>query len=484
MRDAALLIFALLLLGGVILLLMYLRYRHSPAVLWRTRVAARRSELRARRHELLATPVSSPIAQLADELFARHLRTVPVAALLSQPGIGPATVDKLQAAGWQAIPDVQLNQLDALPGLGAAKAAEVRAAVRQVTADARGRFDAGACPEGVEFRRRVGELTTMEQSATDDRTRLVTALDAAITKMDALTVIAKDVSFWNSLFFQKVPGLTDAVLHAELPLPDLTPRPPDPPVSPTRERGADHLSAQELAPRSRVGLTSGRGEETVSTPAEPPSVSRLRAVCRFGILVAKADGRMANAEKTVLRSHLGQAFASDAVALRFIDVAMEEVGKAALNEADVIAGVKDFAPAERRELLALANRISSAAGQVSAKEQQLLARLQAALGEPAPVPPPPAATDPRTVLDIPPDAELSPELIRRRFAFLSEKADPTKAAGLGAEFAAMAERKRAELKAAAETLLAPFGVPLEAPPPPPPPTDLRHNPDLDAVFGL
>ena len=441
MRDAALLIFALLLLGGVILLLMAARYRHSPAVLWRARVAVRRSELAMRRHALLASPTPSPVTQLADELFARHLRTVPVAALLTQPGIGPATVDKLHAAGWQAIPDVRLNQLDTLSGLGSAKAMDVRNAVRKVTADAKARFDAGACPEGVEFRRRVGELTATEKAATDEQGRQVAALDAAIAKVDGLAVIAKDVSFWNSLFFQKVPGLTDAVLHAELPDADLFARRASegqatvPPVRPTRERGADHLSAHELGPRSRVGRTDGRGEEPVPPPAaDPPaSVARLRAVCRFGILVAKADGRVANAERTVLRNHLGQAFASDAVALRFIDVEVETALKLTLNEADVIAGVQALPPAERRDLVSLANRIASAAGQVSAKEQQLLARLQAALGEPSPVPPPPV---------IPTDTRHNPDLD------------------------------------------AAFAAPPEAPTPPPAATDLRHNPDLDAVFGL
>jgi tellurite resistance protein len=148
------------------------------------------------------------------------------------------------------------------------------------------------------------------------------------------------------------------------------------------------------------------------------------------MLVAKADGRTAKAEKVVVRDHLGRMFASDSVALRFIDVEVEQADKFALNEADVIAAVQPFSPADRRELLDLANRIASAAGQVSAKEQQLLARLNATLGEPAP-PRPPISTDPRHNPDL--DAA--------------------------------------------------FGAPAEAPPPPPS-ADLRHNPDLDAVFGV
>ena len=418
MHDAALLIFALLLLGGAILLLLFLRYHHSPAVLWSRRIVHRRAELTARRAEVLAAPANAAVAQLADELFTRHLHTVPVSALATQPGIGPATVDKLESAGWKTLPDVKFNQLDGLPGMGRAKAAEVRTAVRKVTADARGRFDAGACPEGVEFRRRAAELAMTAQAEDDERNRQVAAIDAALARLNELAQIAAGVSFWNSLFYQKVPGLTDEVLHADLPgLPPIpTPSPPPPTPSP-RPAGAEPQPAP-----------AGRGEEP--EPPAPPFLPRLRAVCRFGLLVAKADGRLAKAERAVLRGHLGTVYASDMVALRFLDVEIDEADKLSLNEADVIAGVQPFPPADRRELLELADRIASAAGQVSAKEQQLLARLHAALGEPAP-PPPPTPTDPRHNPDL--DAA--------------------------------------------------FGAPADAPPPPPS-ADLRHNPDLDAVFGV
>ena len=214
MRDAALLIFALLLLGSAILLLLFLRYRHSPAVLWYARVLRRRADLQAQKAELLAPPASS-VARLADELFRRHLDSISVISLLSQPGVGPATVDKLTAAGRRTLADVQQDRFESLPGLGLAKAAEVRAAVATLTAEARGRFDAGACPEGVEFRKRVQALNTEEVAKGDERAQAVAAIDDVLEKLDRLEEIAKDVSFWNGLFHQTVPGLTDAVLHAE-----------------------------------------------------------------------------------------------------------------------------------------------------------------------------------------------------------------------------------------------------------------------------
>jgi hypothetical protein len=87
------------------------------------------------------------------------------------------------------------------------------------------------------------------------------------------------------------------------------------------------------------------------------------------------------------------------------------------------------------------------------------------------------------VLEIEPGVELSAELIRRRFALLTDKLDPAKATALGPEFARLADQKRAAVRAAAEALIAPFGVPLDPPAAPPPPADPRHNPDLDDVFG-
>ena len=441
MWDAALFIFALVLLGGVILLLMYLRYRHSPAVLWRARLLHHRAHLLARKAELSTPPATAAVARLRDELFARHLRTVPVSELAKQPGIGPATVEKLKNAGWESVADVRHARLESLPGLGTARGTELLAAVKAVIANARGRFDAGACPEGVEFRRRAAELTATDRELQHERARQVAAVEEAVAKVDALAVIAKDVSFWNNLFHQKVPGLTDAVLHAGLPSPDLAPRPPlrtgegvvkaeALPHSSPRPVGAEQGVWGAVATHKEPPAPTGRGEE--QQPTEPPFLPRLRAITRFGFLVAKGDGRVAKAERSVLRDHLGVVFASDAVALRFIDPQMEEADRLTLNETDVVAAVKEFPAADRRELLALAHRIASAAGQVSAKEQQLLARLQAALGEAVSPLPPPAPADPRHNPDL--DAV--------------------------------------------------FGAPPEAPPAPPPPTDLRYNPDLDAVFGV
>jgi hypothetical protein len=88
-----------------------------------------------------------------------------------------------------------------------------------------------------------------------------------------------------------------------------------------------------------------------------------------------------------------------------------------------------------------------------------------------------------TLLEIDPAAPLSADLIRRQYHLLSERYDSAKFEAAGPEFVAMAQSKREALRAAATALLGPLGEKLEVAPPAAESRDLRHNPDLDALFG-
>ncbi len=225
-------------------------------------------------------------------------------------------------------------------------------------------------------------------------------------------------------------------------------------------------------------------------------MARLRAAVGFGLMVAKADGRIAAAERKVVRAYLDRTFGHDPVLARAIDPLLEQAEKAVPTEGDALYAVRGAVPAaEWPALLTFAEQVAAASGSPNAKERDALARVAAALGltptaptpsapEPvqAPAPAPAPAADHRAVLDIPAGAPLDADLIRRRYANLTDKLDPARAAALGPEFARMAEQKRAAVRAAAEALIAPFGEPLDKPTPPPP-TDIRENALLDDVFG-
>ncbi|MFO0848761.1 MAG: TerB family tellurite resistance protein [Gemmataceae bacterium] len=497
MQTALALFFLLVVLTAAVSLgYLFWEFAHSAPYLWRQRVRRRLAELHARRDQLTAPGgAAGDLAAVADDLFRRHLRSVPVDALTAYPGIGPGTADRVREAGPRSLADLAGFDFRRVSGVGPARATDLRAAVRKLTAEARGRFDAGGCPEGAEYRRRVAAAQAAERDRVAATARELAGVDEAVAATEELDDLARDVTFWNHLFKSYVPGLTDEVMNRPLPAVRVPPPPPTVPVVP-RVFVAPPVPTAATVP---VAARAATAPAVVPPPPPPPPpqpptehlwLAKLRAYCEFGFLVARADGRIAQAEKTEIRRFLGERFGHDGVLVRHIDPLMERTEAARPVESAVLAAVTAVTTrAEQRELFAWAGRVADASGERNQKEKDALARLGAALDLPAasppptpvPLPPPPPAAppapDPRAVLEIEPGVELSAELVRRRFALLTDKLDPAKAGTLGPEFARLAEEKRAAVRAAAETLIARFGVPLD------PPADPRHNPDLDDVFG-
>lgn len=453
----------------------YWRFRQSPANQWAHRLAQHVGDLNRRRQELLDPSGRTDLRKLAEDLFRRHLRSVSVNELARFAGIGPGTVDKVSNAGGATLADVTNFAFEQLPGIGPSKAGDLRAAVAALVKEARARFDAGACPEAQEYRRQLAALTAGDRDRALAREREIAAIDAALVESVALVDLARHVTFANFLLRRSVPGLTGAVLVRPLPEAKVLPAPVANPVPPPVP-----------APVAAPAVTKPAAEPFVLPPThDDPRLAKLRAVVRFGLLVAKADGRIAQAERKTLRRHLDATFGHDAYLARHIDPVAEATEKETLDEAAILAAVKEVTTEiERKELVALAERLADVSGDRNQREKDLVGRIAEAWAIMKPVAPVPVpvTVDPRAVLEIA-DAELSVELIRRRYAALCDKLDPMKASALGPEFAAMAERKRTELRHAAETLIAPFGAPLDPPPAPPPPADIRHNPDLDDLFG-
>lgn len=87
-------------------------------------------------------------------------------------------------------------------------------------------------------------------------------------------------------------------------------------------------------------------------------------------------------------------------------------------------------------------------------------------------------------LEIDPMLTLTADLVRRQYHLLSERYDSDKLKPLGSDFVALAQAKRDRVAAAAAVLLASMGEKLEPPGQPVPPNELRHNPELDALFGV
>jgi uncharacterized tellurite resistance protein B-like protein len=461
--------------------------------------------------------------QLADDYFRRHLDTISLDQLAEFPGIGPATLDRLRQAGCRQLAHVTTVSVERIPGIGRARAKDLGAAVKNLVGAARSRFDAGACPEAQEYRHQVSQLHADERAQAHMREQKLAALDVALQETRALADMARPVTFWAYVVNQDIPDLTASVLSRPLPEPRVVspipvdpfvrstpPRPPaitpptgalaantafEPMVLPRATPANPVVATSPSADLFQAALQSPTGGAAATPSDEHPWLPKLRVAAGFAFVVAKADGRVAAAERATIRAYLGAKFGHDVGLARHIDPLMERTEAATPDEAAVIIEVcRLMTAAEQAELYALAEQIADASGRRNPREEAMLSRIAAAFNiavvdsRPQLQPPrsqaPAPDNDPRTVLEIPADVDLDVALIRRRYALLIEKLDPSKAASLGPEFQRLANEKRSRLRAAAEALLAPFQVPLDAPTAPTPPHDLRHNPDLDDVFGV
>jgi uncharacterized tellurite resistance protein B-like protein len=493
------------------------------------------ADLGRRRRELAGPDPDDPrkrADRLADELFRRHLRTIAVDRLEEYPGIGPGTVQRVLAAGRNTMADLTSFPFESIHGIGPGKANDLRTAVGAIVREARSRFDSGGCPEAEEYRKKLTQLNAETEGRAANRRHELAAVEEALRSAEPLLVGAGKVTFWNYLFHRVTAAPSDEMMGRSLPtvnphvgsfeelfnlnpqtvasirvepiqsvlarqrgkVEPIVPLPPVPAASPAVARPAPQPAAfppvaapAATPPADLFHAEMYGGPGSGSAAADHPWLPKLVAVARFGFAVARADGRVAQAEKKVIRGFLAERFGHDAALARHIDPLMERTEAAVPAEAEAVAAVVSATTADERPALYwFAERIADASGPRNQREQDVLARVAAAFGvttvatAPPPPPEPAIADDPKAVLEIDAGTPVTPDLVRRRYALLTDKLDPAKAAALGPEFARMAEEKRTQLRAAAEALLA--GEPLEKAGPQTP-ADLRHNPDLDDVFG-
>lgn len=484
MGQKDLIVLAVLIIALGFLSVCFWKFRKWAPKLWADQVRNHLSGLTTERDRLLAESKLGPafrLRQVKEDLQRKQRRRVMPEALAEYPGIGPATVDKLKLAGLKSLDDLIDFPFQTIPGFGPSRSADLRNAVRELMHKTRATFDDGSSPEGQDYLRAVGELADADRAAQLARDHRLSALEDAIDDTTPLLDVANRITLYlyleHSFANKDVPGVSEGLLFRPMPVPaDTAPTPSIPSPPP----------AEKLQPAAPAPAPS---------PANP-QLAKFRAFVRFGFLAARADGKFARDEKKEIRRFLGDSFGSDPVLVRHIDPEMEAVEADPPEEAATLSDVSRVASdAEKQDLYTFAERVAEASGERNDREIAFLNRVRTALGvvekAPAVVVAKPAApsaanpvlSDPRAALDIDPGTELTVELIRRKYNLVFDRNDPAKAATLGPEYVKMTEAKRTAARAAAETLIAPFGVPLDPPAAPPPPADIRHNPDLDDVFG-
>jgi uncharacterized tellurite resistance protein B-like protein len=565
MKAVVLIFFGLLAATAVVtLVILYLRYASSPAAQWKRRVRAAVGEqegrLRAARRELSGDRDGDDRG-LRDEFLDRHLRTLAVDELARYPGIGPVTVSRLRDAGLATVGACVRVRLSSVPGIGPAREAGLKDALRKARREAESRFDAGACREAAAFaeekQRRKADRQRRQQAAEAE----VQSAEATLALLQDRTRIADGITYLGHLFGNEPPGLTDELIAAPLTAPPESPKPapipvgkPEPqparkppaapparpqPVEPEARREGEAGPAEPLAPAehgvspererlegplrqarvasatSPVAHAPGSPDARPASPsrrasgsavptdlAPPPTevspLARLRTVAGLGLAVAKADGRIAAAERKQVRTFLERRYATDPELARKVESLIAEVEADLPTIGDALWEVKRALPTDTwPELYQFAVSVADAAGERNTREVECLARVAEALGigvkpPPAHVPAPVIAAAPdsqltepecRAALDIAADIPLSVDLIWRQYRLLSDRFAPERFANHGSEFVQMAAEKREKSERAARHLLAGYNEPLEPPAAAPPPADLRHNPDLDDVFG-
>jgi uncharacterized tellurite resistance protein B-like protein len=477
----------LVILLAAALVIAYVIYSATPQAAWKKRVLAKAAEWQRLidNADAGAATQAKAEATLKELRLAQHLDTIPLDRLADYPNIGPGIVDSVRSAGFTKTSQMwTLKWWASAPGIGEKRAQWLTEAANAIRDDATTKFNAGISPEGKAFQQELLAFREKERIAANERQRTKLAAQDAMRQAQPIINTAQAATFLHFITGQLAKAVSPEMMNRALPDLVIPPAPPEV-VAPAPVPATS--TAPSVPPTPVPSVTS--------SPIDEKQLDRMRAYCRFAFVIARADGRVAVGEKKEIRAFLAEMFGQDARLLRHLDPVIEQCENPPPVEEDAVLAVKAITtPSQRNELMTVARRITDAVGDRSQKEQKVLDRIADALGvgHVAAVPSsmPEGTIDEsaaRKTLEIDAKTELTAELVRRRFNILTDQYDPKRAAGLGAEFAKMAERKREDVKAAAESLLVALGEPLVPPPKETPAAaagDLRHNPDLDAVFGM
>lgn len=525
-------VFALI-IGLLVLLLVglglgfaaWLRFQRSPERAWRDHVEALVARFHAVREatriglEGLKTRREQEIQSLFDQWFDAYLARLPVQDLERFPGIGPATIDKLRDFRFATLKDIK-NRPIAIPGIGEKRLGDIRAAAEQRIEDGRAHFRGGEPREAERYSQAVQEKERELDRDKRQREMAAQVLNELNAPLDRFHDKARQITFWNYLA-----GRMSRIVPAPLrdqPLPQV-----DRLLAEARTR------AEEAWARAHSASVAGgiakdlpfpspapARTESSDRPAAPAAATSsiapapgeedkmLDLTVQFAFLVARCDGHLARKEKEFIGRRLEERCGEDRARVNRVRGLCAYYESAPLNVEDCFEKINTgFSQAPKKDLVGFAWEIARCTGEVNRKEARFLESMCRQLGVEPPGPflegpseapaaaeqngqaePMPAGEaeppyDPRGVLEMDPATLLSVDLVRRHYHRLMEKFDPQKMADMGPEFIQMAERKRRQVEEAAKTLMAEFGEELNPTVKEEKSQDLRHNPELDDLFG-
>lgn len=559
-------------------LVLYIQFCNSVEKRWAAQVlnllhdADRCVRSENRQLQELKKKRDSEAQSLHERAFAAHLGDYSVDELEAYPGIGPATVGKLRAAGFVNLVALHRARIH-IHGLGEKRLTDINHAIRDLLSKARRIFEAGSCRQAQVLTDQLAALSNRYDRLQAKARARIRAAEEFIDSLGEKVESARSVTFRH--WFRPISN--DALIPPELmegSLPDLDValRTAENPVAHSGiakypKTTADAVPVIEISAPSQVVTSTQTTKHASVIPAnsepEMPDETHLvmmELTIQFAFGVARADGPTTWTERELIQQHLRKRFGYNRALLNRAEAFLAQYETAAIDWEWCLGEInRRFTSEHRIALMEFAGQIVAVSGNETDRATPFLNRLSQYLrvppvalphrepASPSIVPPKPSPSPPQTfkssapqrpassrvvsaappvalqlssavpavspsptlltsppatppvlpspkptgptsneclgLLEISPDTPLSADLVRRQWNLLSERLAPEKVASMGPEFVKLAQAKLAALRRAAESLLQAMGEKLETKPATSPAQDLRHNPDLDDVFG-
>ncbi len=348
-------------------------HRRADAI--RREVVRLRGDLR----DAETPPAAVPAQTLRADAWRDCLRAGTIHLLKSYPGVGDVTVQRLAGAGYLTLHDAdgRLTQPTFhVPGVGPSRVGEIVYAARAELGRQRQEFERGANPFAQRAEAEIRRLTAQRDAAAERNEATAGRVRIALLGLGSQLRAAAKVTFWAYLRHRRAqpeqPWPCDPALVMLSPV---TQSPPpaatQPAVTLPVARRVEPVAAPELPPRF------------------PPSVD---AVATLLYAVARADGRLAAAERAAVRRGLAAFFEGDPVLVRHIDPTLERLASASLDIDAALRLAVALPRRDRESLRKCAAEVNGAMATRHAARDQMVDRLDRALTLPgeAPVPPHPA----------------------------------------------------------------------------------------------
>lgn len=311
-------------------------------------------------------PPAVPADAIRAEAWRACLRDAPIEVLAEYPGVGPATIDRLRETGTHTLQDASnlLSQLTRhAPPVGPSRAKAVRSAVNKVLHRCRQDFDSGGSRFAQQAVVEVRRLAAAREEIVATKQATAARLNTELQRLQPIVASIGIVTFWDYLRHRRA---TPNQPWAYVPSPG----------DPTAQVASPGVAVAQSPPPPVV----------VAVPV-PPALypTRVEAIATLLFGVARADGRLAAAERAAVRRGLAKFFETDPVLVRFIDPALDRLAAASLD-IDAALRLAVTLPRRERDLLRrCAEEVASATATRHATKSQMVERLNQALTLPSEV---------------------------------------------------------------------------------------------------